>query len=76
MPGQRHAYLDFGLRIYHEMPTSRNSISNRKSGNAFQSCYSSGHGATATETMRIPFWLWEATGNSEYLRLGRASSRR
>ena len=20
--------------------------------------------------MRIPFWLWEATGDSEYLRLG------
>ena len=32
-----------------------------------------GHGATVTEVMRIPLWLWNATGDEEFLRLGRGA---
>jgi hypothetical protein len=37
----------------------------------FNACYCGGHGATVTEVMRIPLWLWNATGDTDYLRLGR-----
>jgi hypothetical protein len=63
-------YLDFGLRIYRECPNLRKFHEQPEVGNVFQSCYGGGHGATVAESMRIPFWLWEGTGDSEFLRLG------
>ena len=63
-------YLDFGLRIYRERPNLQQFHRQPLVGNAFQNCYESGHGATAAESMRMPFWFWVATGNEEYLKIG------
>jgi hypothetical protein len=63
-------YLDFGLRIYHERPNLLQFHQQPLVGKNFQNCYELGHGATVAESMRMPFWLWAATGNEEYLKLG------
>ncbi len=69
-------YLDFGLRLYRECPNLKAFLQSpevrQPSGQTvFNACYSNGHGATVTEVMRIPLWLWNATGDEEFLRLGR-----
>lgn len=63
-------YLDFGLRIYRERPNLLLFHQQPLVGNTFQNCYEHGHGATVTESMRMPFWFWAATGKEEYLKLG------
>ena len=63
-------YLDFGLQIYRERANLRQFHQTPLVGKAFQNCYEGGHGATVTESMRMPFWFWAATGNEEYLKLG------
>jgi hypothetical protein len=63
-------YLDFGLRIYRERPHLMEFHQHPLVGGAFQRCYEDGHGATVTESMRMPFWFWLATGREEYLKLG------
>jgi len=63
-------YLDVGLRIYRERPHLMEFHQHPLVGGAFHRCYENGHGATATESMRMPFWFWLATGREEYLKLG------
>lgn len=63
-------YLDFGLRIYRKRPDLMRFQENPLVGDAFQSCYENGHGATVAESMRMPFWFWSATGEERYLKLG------
>jgi hypothetical protein len=69
-------YLDFGLRLYRECPNLKAflespEIKQPDGRAAFSACYNGGHGATVTEVMRIPLWLWTATGDAQFLRLGR-----
>ena len=69
-------YLDFGLRLYRECPHLKAfleapEIKQPDGPTLFNACYWGGHGATVTEVMRIPLWLWNATGDEEFLRLGR-----
>ena len=69
-------YLDFGLRLYSECPKLQAFLQSpevtQPGGRvAFNACYNDGHGATVTEAMRIPLWLWTATGDERFLRLGR-----
>jgi hypothetical protein len=69
-------YLDFGLRLYRECPNLKAFLQTPESKlpsgrTVFNACYCSGHGATVTEVMRIPLWFWNATGDEEFLRLGR-----
>ena len=69
-------YLDFGLRLYRECPELKAFLQSpeirRPDGRTvFNACYNSGHGATVTEVMRIPLWFWSATGDEQFLRLGR-----
>ncbi len=63
-------YLDFGLQIYRERPNLLQFHQQPLVGNTFQNRYADGHGATVTESMRMPFWFWTATGDEEYLKLG------
>ena len=63
-------YLDFGLRIYRERPHLLEFHRQPLTGAAFQRCYVDGHGAMVSESMRMPFWFWAATGDDEYLKLG------
>jgi hypothetical protein len=69
-------YLDFGLRLYRECPNLKAFLQTpelrQPSGQTvFNACYWGGHGATVTEVMRGPLWFWNATGDEEFLRLGR-----
>jgi hypothetical protein len=69
-------YLDFGLRLYRECPNLKAFLHSpevrQPSGQTvFNACYWGGHGATVTEVMRLPLWFWNATGDYEFLRLGR-----
>ena len=69
-------YLDFGLRLYRECPKLKTflqspEIKQPDGRTVFNACYVGGHGATVTEVMRIPLWLWSATGDEQFLRLGR-----
>ena len=64
-------YVDFGLRLFHECPNLKTFLRQPETDKGFQRCYSSGHGATVTEAMRIPWWLWVATGSEDYLQIGR-----
>ncbi len=71
-------YLDFGLRLYRECPNLKAFLQTpefRQPGGrtVFNACYCGGHGATVTEVMRLPLWLWNATGDEEFLRLGRGA---
>ncbi|MEI8042056.1 MAG: beta-L-arabinofuranosidase domain-containing protein [Verrucomicrobiota bacterium] len=64
-------YRDFGLRIYHEHPKLRALLENpelkqRDGRITFNNCISGGHGATVTESMRLPLWLWVVTGEEQY----------
>jgi hypothetical protein len=63
-------YLDFGLQIYRERANLLQFHQQPLVGHTFQNCYEGGHGATVTESMRMPFWFWTATGDEEYLKLG------
>lgn len=65
-------YLDFGLRIYRECPRLQAFLESpeirQPDGRiVFNACYNGGHGATVTEAMRIPLWLWAATGDEQFL---------
>jgi hypothetical protein len=64
-------YLDFGLRIYNEFPNLSEFIQHPRYGENHKSSFFNAHGATSTEAMRLPFWLWAATGNKEYLEQGK-----
>ncbi len=69
-------YLDFGLRLYRECPNLKAflqapEVRQPMGQTVFNACYWGGHGATVTEVMRIPLWFWIATGDEQYLRLGR-----
>jgi len=64
-------YLDFGLRLYKEYPGLMKFFEQPEVGGNFQNCLYKGHGASVTEAMRMPFWFWTATGNSDYLKLGK-----
>lgn len=63
-------YLDLGLRICRERANLMQFLQQPLVGQNFQSCYDQGHGASVAECMRMPFWFWVATGNTEYLKLG------
>jgi hypothetical protein len=63
-------YLNFALRIYQERENLREFHRQPLVGGAFQRCYHEGHGPTAVESMRMPFWFWTATGETEYLKTG------
>ena len=70
-------YLDFGLRLYQECPNLKAFLQapliRQPNGHTvFNARYQGGHGATVTEVMRIPLWLWSATGHEEFLRQGRS----
>ena len=69
-------YLDFGLRLYRECPNLKAFLQSPEirqpdGRTVFNACYCGGHGATVTEAMRMPLWFWNATGDEEFLRLGR-----
>jgi hypothetical protein len=69
-------YLDFGLRLYRECPMLKAflqspEIKQPDGRTVFNTGYNQGHGATVTEAMRVPLWLWTATGDEQFLRLGR-----
>ena len=71
-------YLDFGLRLYRECPKLKAflqapEIKQPGGLTVFNACYNGGHGATVTEVMRLPLWFWNATGDKEFLRLGRGA---
>ena len=63
-------YLDFGLRLQRECPNLLKFHQQPLVKNGFQHCYSGGHGATVTESMRMPFWFWLATGDKVYAEMG------
>jgi hypothetical protein len=63
-------YLDFGLQMYRERPKLLQFHQQPLVGSTFQNCYEGGHGPSVTESMRMPFWFWTATGNEEYLKHG------
>lgn len=65
-------YLDFALRIYRERAHLVEFHRHPLVGDAFQTCYSNGHGPSVSESMRMPFWFWAATGEAEYLKNGAA----
>ncbi len=67
-------YRDFGLRLYRECPNLKALLETpeimRADGQAaFNDCFWGGHGATVTESMRLPLWLWLATGEEQYRRI-------
>ncbi len=69
-------YVDFGLRLYRECPNLKAFLQSPEvtqpgGPTKFNACYCGGHGATVTEAMRIPLWLWNATGDEQFLRLSR-----
>ncbi len=71
-------YLDFGLRLYREYPGMKEFFENPAIKHAdgtvtLNGCLSSAHGATVTEYMRVPLWLWSATGDEPYRRLGQGA---
>jgi len=63
-------YLHFGMRLYRERTNLAAFLRQPLVGQTFQRCYADGHGATVAESMRIPFWLWTATGDRKYLQMG------
>ncbi len=71
-------YLDFGLRLYHEYPGLKAFFENPavRHGDGtttLNGCLSFAHGATVAEAMRVPLWLWSATGDELYRRLGQGA---
>jgi hypothetical protein len=69
-------YPDFALRLYRECPNLKAflqspEITQPSGRTVFNACYCGGHGATVTEAMRIALWLGSATGDEEFVRLGR-----
>ncbi len=68
-------YRDFGLRLYRECPNLKAFLETPEVRQVdgrivFNGCFSGGHGATVTESMRLPLWLWLATGEESYRRIG------
>jgi len=75
--GQRK-YLEFGLRLYRECPKlaaflQAPEIKQAGGRTVFNRCFSGGHGATVTESMRLPLWFWLATGDEQYRRMARGA---
>lgn len=66
-------YLDFGLRLFSECPNLEKFLRQPETNGKFSQFFQSGHGATVTEMMRMPFWFWTATGNADYLSIGRGA---
>ena len=50
-------YLEFALRLYRERTHLAQFFRQPLTGGTFQRCYADGHGATVTESMRMPFWF-------------------
>ncbi len=71
-------YLDFGLRLYREYPGMKEffetpAIKHTDGTVTLNPCLSSAHGATVTESMRLPLWFWLATGDEQYRRVGKSA---
>ena len=63
-------YLEFGLRLFRECPNLEKFLRQPETAGKFSQFFQSGHGATVTEMMRMPFWFWTATGDASYRQIG------
>lgn len=66
-------YIEFGLRILRDNQKLRNYFDKPVVNGKTNPGFHEGHGATIMEALRIPFWLWQATGDESHLRTGESA---